>query len=114
MRTAALRNLAVSIEGIAGKSAKDDAKLGAKLAGHVTSLEEYLGSGPANAAELTPSNTHVYRVLCCAAGPSCSSWEILSQACAKQCCRTWHLSWKALPERVQRMTSSWVLSWQVM
>jgi len=59
VRTAALPNLAVSMEGIAGKSARDDAKLGAELAGHVTSLEEYLGSGPANAAELTPSNTRV-------------------------------------------------------
>ena len=111
MRTATLQNLVRIMEGIAEKSARDDAKLGAGLAGHV-SLEESLGSGPANATELIPGNSRVYSVLYCAAGRSCCSWEILRQACAEQCCRIWRFSWKAVLGRMPGMTQSWVLSWQ--
>lgn len=38
-----LQNLAPFMEGIAGKSARDDVKLGAELAGHVNTLEASLG-----------------------------------------------------------------------
>jgi hypothetical protein len=43
VRKAMLGNLAAFVEGIAGKSARDDAKLGAELAAQVTSLEASLG-----------------------------------------------------------------------
>ena len=43
VRKAMLGNLAAFVEGIAGKSAKDDAKLGAELAAQVASLEASLG-----------------------------------------------------------------------
>ena len=43
VRRALLHNLAAFMEGIAGKSARDDAKLGAELAGHMVSLEASLG-----------------------------------------------------------------------
>lgn len=43
MRKALLRGLAVFVEGIAGKSAREDAKLGADLAGHVVTVEASLG-----------------------------------------------------------------------
>lgn len=43
MRKAMLGNLAAFVEGIAGKSARDDVKLGAELAAQVASLEASLG-----------------------------------------------------------------------
>ena len=43
VRRALLHNLAAFMEGIAGRSARDDAKLSAELAGHVASLEASLG-----------------------------------------------------------------------
>ena len=38
-----LRSLPTFMDGVAGKSARDDAKLGAELAGHIVSLEASLG-----------------------------------------------------------------------
>ena len=43
VRRAMLRSLAAFMAGIAGMSARDDAKLGAELASHIVSLEASLG-----------------------------------------------------------------------
>jgi hypothetical protein len=43
VRKAMLSNMAAFVEGIAGKSARDDAKLGAELAAQLESLEATLG-----------------------------------------------------------------------
>lgn len=43
VRKAMLLGLAAFMEGIAGKSARDDVKLGAELIGHIVSLEASLG-----------------------------------------------------------------------
>ena len=43
VRKAMLRSLAPFLDGIAGKSARDDAKLGAELAGQLVSMKATIG-----------------------------------------------------------------------
>ena len=76
MRKATLGNLAAFVEGIAGKSARDDAKLGAELAAHVASLEASLGLDWRSQHSLLLTIPPLAQVCCvpllsCKASPCC-------------------------------------------
>ena len=78
MHKAMLGNLAAFVEGIAGKSARDDVKLGAELAAQVASLEASLGLDWRSQQSLLLAISPLAQV-CCA--------PLLSHKASPCCCR---------------------------